>query len=539
LHLSIRMAHASRFFRPHIAVTTVAAGVAMLLTGVTGSVRAQTSAAELPFKLEKPRIVRADVDLGDRPRHLGRAVLETAAVLTGGLVWYWRDLDFNTRDWDLRWDRESWKRKLTSLDAVRFDQNLFQTNAVSHARAGVAHYQILRGNGYGAGASTLGTLATSAIWEYLIEFKELISLNDLVVNTVSGFGIGEPFYQLGEFFLRSSPSLFSRGMATGLSPIASVNDWVDGRNRSRGSARGWGFPRDAWHRFELTGGFATRTFDRDTDRNEMGLGLAAELVNLPQYLRPGTLDTWTRPGAFTAVEAQLELSDRRNAGGSFRSRATMAGHYAQRYQRHADGEVNGWSRLLALGSSFEYEEVERPVDQDYLAVMNVLGPVAELSGAAGGVQVRWLNEVYGNFALVKSLGMEGRMPVLQGPIYHPADSGGTIPGVLGARGYYYALGLSAATRLVLEYSGWDAGVEWRGNRFTSISGFDRFQEEIRSEIHLADRRAALRTHLGVQPWATGPRLQAVLDWRWRDGRAGELAVEHLDRRFTVAMSYVF
>src|SRR6185436_7240239 len=106
--------------------------------------------------------------------------------------WYWRDLDFNTRDWDLRWDGPSWKRKLTSLDAVRFDQNLFQTNAVSHTRAGVAHYQILRGNGFSAGASALGTFATSAIWEYLIEFKELVSLNDLIVNSVSGFAIGEP-----------------------------------------------------------------------------------------------------------------------------------------------------------------------------------------------------------------------------------------------------------------------------------------------------------------------------------------------------------
>ncbi len=523
-------------FRRPSGATAAAIGVALCL-GVTGTVRAQPTTTELPFKLEPPSAAN-EAQLRDRPRHTGRAVVETAAVLTGGLIWYWRDLDFNTRDWDLQWDRQSWKRKLTSLDAVRFDQNLFQTNAVSHTRAGVAHYQILRGNGFGAGASALGTFATSAVWEYLVEFKELVSLNDLIVNSVSGFAIGEPFYQLGEFFLRSSPSLFTRGMAGALSPVATVNDWMDHRQPGQRRDRGWGFDRDAWHRFALTGGLGARTFDQDSDRNEISLGLSAELVSLPQYLRPGSLRTWIRPGAFSAVSADLELSDRGGTGGAFRSRTSIAGHYAQRYQRTGDGDVRGWGRLLALGSSFEYESVDRPGGQDYLAVMDVLGPQAELTAALGGLRVRWLNEAYGNFGMVKSLAMEGRVPLMQGPVYHPADSGGTIPGVLGARGYYYGLGLTAASRLLLEYRRLDTGVEVRGQRFSSISGFDRFQEEIRSELHLSDRRASARTWVGLRP-ADNWRLQASIDWRWRDGQANDLSSEHLDSRFSTTMAFIF
>jgi hypothetical protein len=503
-----------------------------LLSTVGSTARGQALQDAPPLALQEPQ-------LGQRPRHVGRALLETAGVLAGGLVWYWRDLDFNNRDWDLRWDRESWKRKLITFDAVRFDQNLFQTNAVSHARAGLAYYQILRGNGFGAPASIAGTVAASAVWEYVIEFKELVSLNDLIVNTVAGFSIGEPFYQLGEFFSRSSPSLFSRGMAGLLSPIATMNDWVDGRPRPRQPGDRFGFTRDAWHRFQLSSGLASRTFDRTVARDEISLGLGAELVMLPGYGRPGQLRTWTAPGAFSAVAAELELSGRGNAGGSFRTRTTLAGHHAQRYRRQPDGRVAGGGRFLGVGSGFEYEEIERPSGHDYLAVMNVVGPVWEVAASSDGVRVRWLGEAYGDFALVKSLAMEGRMPVMTGSVYHPADSGGTIPGVLGARGYYYALGLTASTSLVLEYWGWDAGLQWRGSHFSSIAGLDRFQEEMRRELHLADRRAAVRTWLGLRPWPALPRIQAGLEWRWREGRAGDLRQEHLDRRLSAGLSYVF
>jgi hypothetical protein len=510
-----------------------AVAVAALQCASAGPVRAQTLEAIPPPKREEANIDER------RPRHVGRAVLETAGVLVGGLVWYWRDLEFNTRDWDLHWDGESWKRKLLTFDALRFDQNLFQTNAVSHARAGFAHYQILRGNGFGAPASIAGTLATSVIWEYVVEFKELVSVNDMVVNTVAGFAVGEPLYQLGEFFLRSGPTLFARGMAGALSPVATMNDYVDGRRRPGESAGPFGFYREAWHRFHLTSALASRTFDRAIRRDEVGLGVGADLIMLPGYGRPGHFSVWTEPGAFTAVTADLELSRGRNAGGALRTRATLAGHYAQHYARAPDGGVKGHGRLLAIGSGFEYEAVERPDGKDYLSTMNVLGPIWELAARSDGVRVRWLGEVYGDFAMVKSLAMEGRMPVMQGSVYHPADSGGVIPGVVGARGYYYALGVTASTKVVLEYWGWDAGLEWRGDQFQSIAGLDRFREEMRGELRFTDRRSSLRTWMGLRPWGTWPRLQAGLDWRWREGQAGELRNEHLDRRLTGALSFVF
>jgi hypothetical protein len=106
--------------------------------------------------------------------------------------------------------------------------------------------------------------------------------------------------------------------------------------------------------------------------------------------------------------------------------------------------------------------------------------------------------------MVKSLAMEGRMPVMVGSVYHPA-----------------------------------AGLEWRASHFASIAGLDRFREEMTREIQLVDRRAMLRAWLGLRPWPALPRIQMGLDWRWREGRAGDLREDYLDRRITGGLSYLF
>src|SRR4051794_16587447 len=61
--------------------------------GVASSPDAFALRLDPPVLLDEPR-----------PTHHGRALLEALAVQVGGTIWYWEDLDFNTRDWDLRWD---------------------------------------------------------------------------------------------------------------------------------------------------------------------------------------------------------------------------------------------------------------------------------------------------------------------------------------------------------------------------------------------------------------------------------------------------
>jgi hypothetical protein len=528
--------------RPRRAATDrwrrVAATIALLLAGASLPsrwARAEPSAHQTPeFQLDVPPLIRGD----ERPLHVGRAALETLGLMLGASVWYWRDLNFNARDWDLRWDQESWARKLT-LESVGFDQNLFQTNAVSHSRAGFAHYQIARGNGFGVGASLATTVGTSLLWEFVAEFKEQPSINDMAVNTVAGIALGEPFYQLGEFFLRSRPNLLTRGLAGAFNPVGSMNDWVDGRQRSGDVTNFLGFTNEVAHRFALTASYDKTTFDEATERRGAGIGATAALVTLRGYGRPGKFGTWIAPGSWTSIAADLTMGDRGVAGGSLLTRTALLGRYTQAYRATVNRGIAGHGTMIGLGSAFDYESRGRPGGADYLAVMNIAGPVFEFLARTHALRLQWTGELYGDFAMVKSLAFEGRLDSMPGDVFHPRTSGGRIPGVLGARGYYYALGITAGTRVELDFWGWDLGAEVRGDHFDSISGFDRFREEMIDEYELVDRRLITRAWAGVRPWSQGPRLFTGLTWRYRHGTAELLNGEHLDLRLDIGASLLF
>jgi hypothetical protein len=489
-----------------------------------------------PFKLDLPDSLDQE-----RPRHVGRSAIESAAALGGWTIWYWRDLDFNARDWQLHWDVPSWKRKLTGFDAVRLDQNTFDTNARDHPLAGMAAYHIARGNGLGAGTSVIVTFGSAVVWEYLIEFKELVALNDLVENPAGGFALGEPLYQLGEFFQRGSPTLFNRALAGALSPVASMNDWVDGRVRPREAVDALGFTREVWHRFQLTSAFGATTYDRGVSRGGTDIGAGADLVMLRGYGNPGSFARRVRPGDFSLVSTELETGPAGVVGGTALTHTSVLGRYWQRLARDAGGRLHGTGFLLGLGSGFEYWAHDRLSGRDFLVAMNLLGPMWELTGRRDGVRLRWRGQVLGDFAMVKSLAFEGLMPPTSGEVYHPGDYGGDFPGPLGAHGYYHALGVTAGTRLELEYWGWDAGAQARGDHFDSIEGLDRFQEELTRDLHLIDRRLTTRLWLGVRPWGRWARVGAGLDWHWRQGLADMdgLEREYFDRRAYLSLSLVF
>lgn len=505
------------------------------------------------FELEPPPLI------ADRPYHPIRATFETATAGALGAAWYWSDLDFNTRDWDLTWNWPSWKRKFT-LEAVRFDQNLYQTNAVSHPRMGVLQYATMRGNGFGLPASVLGTLGSSLFWEYLVEFKEMPSVNDIITNTTAGLAIGEPFYQLGEFFLRSRPNLFTRGMAAAFSPIASSNDWYEERWR-RGEGAGLLGLSDIYpHRFEITGAMARRSFAHPRTAAEnpavdggggsyatvgtaptdaFVLTLSSDLVMLPPYGRSGHVALWTSPGTFTSMTARLVLEQPSRVSGSLLTRTSLFGRYSQIFVRDLDRQLTGHGSFVGAGSAFEYESFARPDRDDHSAVMNFFGPVAELVVREGGLHLKLAAELYADFAMVDSLALAGRLPTLTSEIFHPAAFGGNLPSVLGARGYYYAYGLTAGTRMAISYWGWDTGAEVRGDDLHGITAFDRFQDEITHEPALVDQRVLSRAWVAISPWGSGPRVELGMRWRWRHSVADDLTATTLDTDIAIALSLAF
>ena len=139
------------------------------------------------------------------------ASLETGLIFGTGVYWYW-DRTWYSSGWDLRFSWRGWGRKF-DFGAVRFDADRFDTNANSHPRAGLYYYQAARGNGLGFAESYLWVFVTSVVWEYLVEFNEFPSINDMIFTPQGGVVVGESTYRLGRFFDAGSPTIANRAGA--------------------------------------------------------------------------------------------------------------------------------------------------------------------------------------------------------------------------------------------------------------------------------------------------------------------------------------
>jgi Domain of unknown function (DUF3943) len=470
----------------------------------------------LPLSLLSILVVHTPVhaqspdDEAPAPLHPWRMLLQTGLALGGGTVWYWMNYtEMNAVDSDLSWDLPSWKLKLTSFDAVRFDANEFTTNARAHTRAGGAYYLIGRANGFGALASLGIDFGASAFWEYVVEFREKVSLNDMVANTVAGPAIAEPLLQIGRFFQYGRPTWWNKTLAFAFAPFDGLNGWLDDRpwvggDEVDGIAQ-WSSER--FHRFALLARYQSLKFSGVT-RFEKVLGAEADVVLTRGYGRPGSWERWIRPGAWSRVTASLTLDGQDETASSFGTRAALWGFYRQTVVNDAEGKPSGRGLLLGAGSSFDYQTRQFGTDSDRMAVLNILGPQAELSVWAGSFHLRWELAGYADFAMIDSHALGPDMPAVNVMRYTSA---------LSERGYYFAYGATGYSRIQAELERVSLFAVFRYHHFVSIDGHDRVESALDAGLDdLTDTRLTSQLQLMFRP---GAGLFAI-------GAYGEHAVLH-------------
>jgi Domain of unknown function (DUF3943) len=69
------------------------------------------------------------------------------------------------------------------------------------------YYLVARTNTLSIPASLLFAIAGSTLWELVGEFKEKVSINDMIVIPFAGMAIGEVFVQLGGFLTEGQTPL--------------------------------------------------------------------------------------------------------------------------------------------------------------------------------------------------------------------------------------------------------------------------------------------------------------------------------------------
>jgi hypothetical protein len=466
-----------------------------------------------------------------RPHYL-RASLETLGGLALSEVWYWRNLNFNSVDWDLKWDAPSWRRKVITFDALRFDTNAFDTNAVSHPRTYTISYVAARSNGLSVGESFLMTLAASVLWEFLGEFREYPSINDLIMSPSSAVATGEPFVQLGAFFARGSDNTFNAIASAVASPARAVHDWFDGVSPRRAAVVDrWGFPRDMWHRFELgvrAGGFASVG---EKSRWKLEATTDLQLRSIFQYGQPVAFARWAGAGALTRLNGSVVGNTAGLALARVFGDLSLVGYYAQDFQREGSGDLAGKSFYAGLATAFDYGTRLRPDRrEDRMGIADLLGVMLEVVRRRAGFWARLEGQVYGSFALVDAFALTrySQSHLLEG-----------VKTVLAERGYYYAVGTTVWPRIQVGYRSWDLGAGMKGDFFTSIDARDRAQESLTNDVHLTDSRTIARLWVGHQGFRVPLRLTAAFERERRSGTMGGISDEVVDLRGMFGAALVF
>ncbi len=140
-----------------------------------------------------------------------RKLLGTTIKLTTfqmlGIVWYHFTSEMNRRDYRYnKIDHQWFEDRFISFDAIRMDDNIGYVNMFFHPFAGSFYYLSARSSEFNPYYSLFFSVLTSTIWEFIVEFREYPSLNDLIFTPFPGFPLGEYVYQKQKLLFYNVPN---------------------------------------------------------------------------------------------------------------------------------------------------------------------------------------------------------------------------------------------------------------------------------------------------------------------------------------------
>jgi hypothetical protein len=482
---------------------------------------------------------------------VGRAWIELGGFMafSGGSYWIRYKKGGFTEDWQFAPTFSAQFKRFFLFQGWMFDSNNFKLNW-THSLAGGIYYQFGRANYKSWFQSWLMACAGSTFWEGLVEWKEVISLNDQIMTGIGGFATGEPWYQIGEY-LSHQPSFLLRALGW-INPAIKVNSWLD-----RKDAATRDYIQPAWHDFGLTVGVRHLASSGKSSETAAYFGLHTQLLTLPEYGRPGEIDQAVKDTYISEIGLDYAVRDGHADETNLTLGAVTWGHFWQKIR----DDLTGYSLTLGLGSSFQYfkkkplnyyDSAQLSVDPtdlganleldqprnftDKLAIVHIAGPVLDWTIFRRGLKLRTVASASVDFGLINSLALNA-----YSELHHtlPDDTIQGMKETLVYYGYYYGFGGS--------FSG-QANLEWGGFRTRALVSFgawgsadfrDRFADKITNNAHGDDNR--FRT-LGGVGWKL-PRipLEVFVNYegihRW--GRLPGVTVRNLEKRTFAGLEFSF
>jgi hypothetical protein len=432
----------------------------------------------------------------DQPRYLLTAA-ESAIAFAGATIWYYHDPSLSVKDIDFNFSN-SWKNRFITGEAIRFDDNAFSVNTYLHPSSGVVLYLIARGNRLGPVASFLVVTVASTIWEFVAEYREVASINDLIVTPMAGATFGEPL-------IRTSALLRAGGTAAGpvnstvaaiLDPIGALNDfiWTEPGPPEVPTDQ-YGLPLVYRHNLDFAAGAMLARFEGGRDRGEGQFAGDIFIDGTSALPGPGRRATTVGPGGLNYLDFEASFAGTQVSGARVASQVAVVGRQWQSAQGLDEVAIRRADDLfLGVATGFEFALRSRPgMPDDPFGIVRLVGPLFDWGVEVGELRLHLAASLSYDFAEVASLARVD---------YIAMFGTDTVPRVLWQHGYYYGQGLSASLRVRLQYRLFEAGGDAGEDDFWIIKGRDRFIPPL-PEPNAFDRRAMRRIWMAAH---FSPRL---------------------------------
>ncbi|MEY4616865.1 MAG: hypothetical protein RJB66_1825 [Pseudomonadota bacterium] len=398
-----------------------------------------------------------------RQRNYLRAGLEMLAILGIGKLSYQLNQDANREDWDYDWNN------FFSGTRWRFDDNAQSVN-MGHSYAGALYYWSARNNGFKTLESYLFALAGSTLWEYVLEHKEVVSINDEVTTTVGGAVIGESLFQISQALKGRSPnSTTTRVFAALLNPVGAFHDLIDGR---RPTLEDYGFAPDNQITTNLFTGMGFVAITDKGATTALRFGFEGEVIKLPMNsvgkIKELHLDTVLSQAILSATGTGIVTGEL-----YILLKNVLAAYHQKDITLDEEGRMKGYNFIVGLSQGLEYQSRGYSDIHDWVAAVNVIGTTLDLTAYFKGAQIRLSIDVFGDFAMARNYALEKYREAIGNPIAYQA----AVKSIAEKRGYDYGLGPTVRGVLTSNYQQIEIGVAGEINDWSNINGRERFSQD--------------------------------------------------------------
>jgi len=481
------------------------------------------------------------------PKNWRRALIQLAVVSVYSTYQYWSDYHEWIEDWQYELTFADQYRRFLTTEAIRFDSNAFSTNNL-HISGGSLYYLLARSNYLSWHESVLAAFVSSLAYEYVSEWREVISVNDMFLTTFGGYSLGETWFQLADY-LHHQKSFALKALGF-INPVNKLNQWLDRKNPASRV-----YQQPGWASFVLSAGWWRSSA---TDRPAASAGMIAletQLIRTPEYGKPGTVRKALRDTSLSelALGAKLRqpLAGEEHLRGGLNEEVDLYARVVSLswFRQTIDELGRGTSLSIGLGSALTYFRKrptvydnrvvqvrigplpETPTDfRDKMTVTHLFGPVVDWTRFGRGIKIRAVADAYLDFALMNAFAFNAYSAL------HPIEGMKTT---LNYYGYYYGLGASASGRVDVDWGNlWVRGLV-SGHVWDSWEGLDRFENEITNDVSCRDTRTRFLLQAGWRFGSAPLRAFAGVEGIHRWGRIGDARAGSQETRTFAGLSFLF